>query len=172
VLRHEKIAEVEAISEKLKSAQSLILADFTGLSVEKMTAFRALCRSKGVECRVVKNRLAKIAAANSDLESMQDYLRGPTALILGPESQVEPAKVVVEFAKENEAMQVKGGFVDGNYLEPQQVVALSKVPSREELLAKMMGSMRSPMTGFVTTVHGVPAALARVFDAVAKQKAA
>jgi large subunit ribosomal protein L10 len=148
------------------------MVDFTGLSVEKMTAFRTLCRGKGIECRVVKNRLAKLASAAADLDVLQDQLSGPTALILGPESQVDPAKVVVEFRQENEALTIKGGLIEGEYLDQMQVVALSKIPSRDELVAKLMGSMQSPLSGFMATMQGVPAALARAFDAVAKQKAA
>jgi large subunit ribosomal protein L10 len=170
--RPDKVAEVQAIAAKLHSAQSIVLADFTGLTVEKMTAFRALCRSRGIECRVVKNRLARIAATDADLEVIRDYLRGPTALILSPQSQVEPAKVAVDFAQDNEALTIKGGIVDGAYIDARQVMTLSKVPSRDELIAMMMARMQSPLSGFVGTLMQVPAALARAFDAVAKQKAA
>jgi large subunit ribosomal protein L10 len=170
--RPDKVAEVQAIAAKLHSAQSIVLADFTGLTVEKMTAFRALCRSRGIECRVVKNRLARIAATDADLEVIRDYLRGPTALILSPQSQVEPAKVAVDFAQDNEALTIKGGIVDGAYIDARQVMTLSKVPSRDELIAMMMARVQSPLSGFVGTLMQVPAALARAFDAVAKQKAA
>jgi large subunit ribosomal protein L10 len=168
----DKVAEVQTITEKLRAAQSLVMADFTGLSVAQMTDFRAKCRAQQVECRVVKIRLAKIAADAADLTVVKDQLSGPTALILGPESQVDPAKIVVEFAKENEALTVKGGIVDGQFLVPEQVVALSKIPGRDELIAQMMGSINSPLRGLAATVHGVTAAMVRVIDAVAKQKAA
>lgn len=168
--RPEKVAEVQAISDRLRQAKSLVLVDYTGLSVEKLTAFRSLCRSKGVECRVVKNRLAMIAAGDAGLEVLQDHLKGPTALVLGPASQVEPAKVAVDFGKDNERLRIKGGLVEGEYLTPARVVALSRTPSREELLAKMMGSINSPATGLAMCVSGVAAALARALDAVAKQK--
>lgn len=166
----EKVAEVKAIADRLQSAQSLVLTDFTGLSVEQMTAFRSQCRAQQVECRVIKNRLAKIAADDADFAVLKEFFNGPTALILGPESQVDPAKIVVEFAKENEAMSIKGGFVDGQVLAPEQVVALSKTPSRDELIAKMMGSINSPVTGLALVLNGVMGGLARVIDAVAKQK--
>jgi large subunit ribosomal protein L10 len=170
--RPEKEAEVLAIAEKLQAARSVVLADFTGLTVEKLTAFRASCRGKSVECRVVKNRLAKIAAGKADLAILQDYLSGPTALILGPQSQVDPAKLAVEFAKENEALRIKGGIVDGRYIDAAEVEALSRVPGREQLLAMIMGSMQAPARGLACTIQGVTAALARAIDAVAKQKAA
>ncbi len=167
----EKIAEVQAITERMQAAQSMILADFSGLTVEQMTKFRSECREKAIDCRVVKNRLAKIACDNAEVAVMKDHLKGPTAILFGMESQVDPAKVVVDFAKDNEAMKVKGGVVDGQFLDSDQVVALSKVPSKEELYAKMMGSINSPLTGVVFGINGVMGALARTIDAVAKQKA-
>ena len=169
--RPEKVAEVQAITERLQAAQSMVLADFTGLTVLQMTDFRSQCRAKNVECRVVKNRLARIAADNAELAFLKEHLEGPTALVMGAESQVDPAKIVMEFAKTNEAMKVKGGLVDGQFLEPDQVVALSKTPSMDELIAKMMGSINSPAGGLVGVVNGVAGALCRVIDAVAKQKA-
>jgi large subunit ribosomal protein L10 len=169
--RPEKIAEVEAIAEKIRGAQSMVLADFTGLTVAQMTVFRTTCRDNAVECRVVKNRLACIAAEDADLSVMKEYLTGPTAIIFGAESQIDPAKIVVDFAKENEAMEIKGGFIDGEYLDSSQIVALSKVPSMDELIAKMMGSINSPVTGIALTVNAVTSGLVRAIDAVAKQKA-
>ena len=96
---------------------------------------------------------------------------GPIALIMSSESQVDPAKLVMDFAKEAKALEVKGGFMDGVFMTPDQVVALSKIPSRDELYAKMMGSINSPLTGIVGVTNGVMSALTRAVDAVAKQKA-
>jgi len=169
--RPEKIAEVKAIAERFQSARSIVMADYTGLTVAQMTQFRSQCRAQNVECRVVKNRLAIIAADQADLAVIKDHLKGPTALVLGPESQVDPAKIVIEFAKTNEKLTVKGGILDGQYLDAQQVEALSKIPSKDELIAQMMGSINSPLTGIAGTVNGVMSALARALDAVAKQKA-
>ena len=166
-----KIAEVQAITERLESAQSLILANYSGLTVEQMTKFRVACRANGIDCRVVKNRLAMIACDNAEMADFKDLFKGPTAILFGLESQVDAAKIACDFAKDNEAMKIKGGMVDGLVLSPDQVVALSKVPSKEELYAKMMGSINSPVTGVVMCVNGVAGALARVIDAVAKQKA-
>ncbi len=169
--RPEKIAEVQAITARLQSAQSVVLADYTKLTVAQMTVFRNECRKKGVECRVVKNRLAMIAADTVGLGGMKDHLKGPTAMIMAVDSQVEPAKIAVEFAKTNEALKVKGGMVDGQALTASEVVALSKLPTKDELIAKMMGSINSPAAGLVGTVNGVIAALARVIDAVNQKRA-
>ncbi len=170
--RPEKVAEVTAIAQRLRSAQSIVLADYTGLTVEKMTAFRALCRGKGVECRVVKNRLALIAADEAHLEAIKEHLKGPTALILGLQSQVEPAKVAVDFAKDNEALRVKGGILDGRFLQPAAVASLAKTPDREVLLAQIMAGINGPARAVACATNGVMAALARAIDAAAKQKAA
>ena len=166
----EKIAEVQAITERMQSAQSMVLADFTGLSVEQMTTFRSQCREKAIDCRVVKNRLAKIACDNADVAVLKDHLKGPTAILFGLESQIDPAKIIVDFAKKNEAMGIKGGLVDGQFLSTDQVVALSKIPSRDELYAKMMGSINSPVSGLAMCLNGVIAGLARCIDGVAQQK--
>ena len=168
--RPEKVAEVQAITEQIKAAQSMVLADYQGLTVEQMTKFRSQCRENQVQCRVVKNRLAKIACDNAEMEMMKEHLRGPIAIIFGPESQVDPAKIAVGFAKDNEAMEIKAGVVDGQILDPAQVVALSTVPSMDELIAKMMGSINSPVSGLAMALNGVVGALTRAIDAVAKQK--
>lgn len=170
--RPEKVAEVQAIAERLEQAQSIVLANYSGLTVGQMTQFRRNCRANSVECRVVKNRLARIAAEKVGAGVLRDALKGPTAIVFGAASQVDPARLVVEFAKDNDKMLIKGGYVDGQLLDAQQVVALSQIPSREELLAKMMGSISSPARGLACTVNGVAAALARVIDAAAKAKAA
>jgi large subunit ribosomal protein L10 len=170
--RPEKVTEVEAIAERMQAAQCMILTDYTGLSVLQLTAFRRLCRSKGVECRVVKNRLARIAATNSGKDGMNPHLKGATALLFGMESQVEAAKIAVDFAKENAKLQIKGGFVDGKFIAPDQVVALSKVPSRDQLLSMMMGSINAPARSLAVVTNGVAASLTRAVAAVAKQKAA
>ncbi len=169
--RPEKVAEVQAITERLEAAQCIVMADYSGLTVHQMTGFRVKCRELNVDCRVVKNRLAKLACDKADVAVLKDYLIGPTALLFGPDSQVDPAKIVVEFAKENKAMEIKGGYVDGQFLDPEKVVALSKVPSRDELLAKMMGSINSPATGLTMCINGVAAGLVRCLDAVNQKKA-
>ena len=168
--RPEKVAEVEKITESLQASQSLVMADYSGLTVAQMTDFRNKCREKNVACRVVKNRLAQLAADEAGMPVIKDHLKGPIALLFGLESQVDPAKIVVDFAKDNEAMEIRGGLVDGDYLDPNAVVALSKVPSREELIAKMMGSINSPAGGLTMALNGVVAGLTRAIDAVAKQK--
>ncbi len=170
-IRPEKIAEVEAIGTRMQSAQSMVLLNYSGCTVEQMTSFRENCRANAVECRVVKNRLARIAADNSDLGLLKDHFKGPTAILFGLESQVAAAKVLVDFVKENKMMEIKGGVLDGAFLAVDEVISLSETPSMDELIAKMMGSINSPATGLAMTFNGVTGNLCRVIDAVAKQKA-
>jgi large subunit ribosomal protein L10 len=170
--RPDKMAEVEVIAQHLGEAQSMVLADYHGVTVEQMSAFRKKCRENNVVCRVVKNRLAKIAADRADVSGLKEYLTGPMALILGPNSQVDPAKLVVDFAKDVKAFEIGGGVMDGVHLPSDEVVSLSKIPSRDELYAKMMGSINAPLTGIVGVTNGVMSALTRAVDAVAKQKSA
>ena len=170
--RPEKTAEVQAITAHLQSAKSVVLADYQGMTVAQMTNFRVKCREKNVVCRVVKNRLAKIAYDQANVTVLREHLTGPMALIISAGSQVDPAKIVVEFAKDVDKLKIRGGYVDGGFLTARQVEALSRVPSRDELYAQMMGSINAPLTGIAGTLNGVMSAVVRAVDAVAKQKAA
>ncbi len=171
MVRPEKIAEVELLTEKLRMSEGLVLADFTGLNVAEISEFRSRCREKGVEFRVVKNRLARRAAAEAECQEIETFLQGPTGIAFGLESAVEPAKVVIDFAKDHEQMVVKGGYLDGKLLDSAEVEALSKIPGREELLSMLMRTMQGPTTGVVGCLSGVMRNLVGVLDAVAKEKA-
>jgi large subunit ribosomal protein L10 len=169
--RPEKVAEVELLVDKMKRSKSLVLANYQGLSVEKLTAFRVKCREKGIDFRVVKNRLAKRAAAEVPVGGLDGLLTGPTGIAFGLENMVDPAKVAVEFAKENEFFVIKGGFLDGKVLTAPQVEALSRIPGREELLSMIMRGFQAPLTGFVGVLSGTLRKLMGTLEAVAKQKA-
>lgn len=171
MVRPEKIAEVELLTEKMRGAQGLILADFTGLSVAQANELRGKCREAGVEFRVVKNRLARRAAADVDASSLDDLLKGPTGIAFGMEGPVEPAKILVDFAKDNEKLEIKGGFLDGALLSPDEVTALSKVPGRMELLAMIARGFQAPTQNFVGVLHGLTTKMVRTLDAVRAQKA-
>jgi large subunit ribosomal protein L10 len=171
MVRPEKIEEVEYLTTKLNDSQGVVLADFTGLTVASMSEFRSKCREQGVEFRVVKNRLARRAAAEADCSVLDELLRGPTGIAFGMESPVEPARVLVDFAKDNEKLAIKGGYLDGKLLSVNQVEALSKVPSREVLLGMVMRGMQSPLTGFVGVMSGIMRNFVGVLDALAKKKA-
>jgi large subunit ribosomal protein L10 len=170
MVRPEKVAEVEFLTAKIGSSQGMVLADFSGLTVKAMGELRGRCREQNVEFYVVKNRLMRRAAAQTDSAALAEILKGPTGVAFGMKGPVEPAKVLTEFAKTNEKLAIKGGFLDGKLLTAAQVVALSKVPGREELLSMLMSAMQGPTRGFVGTLHGLLGKFVRTLDAVAQKK--
>lgn len=171
MVRPEKIAEVELLSAKMRESEGLVLADFTGLTVASMSEFRSKCREQRVEFRVVKNRLARRAATEADCSVLDELLSGPTGIAFGLDSPVGPAKVLVDFAKTNENLVIKGGFLDGKMLSIAEVEALSKIPGREELLSMLLRAIQGPATGMAMCLSGVMRNMVGVLDAVAKKKA-
>jgi large subunit ribosomal protein L10 len=168
--RPEKVAEVELLTEKMQNSEGLILADFSGLTVSEVNDLRRKCRAQGVEFRVVKNRLARRAATAAELADLDDLLKGPTAIAFGFESPVEPAKVLAEFAKENEKVSIKGGMLEGKVISLAEVKALSELPGREELLAMIARGFNAPTQGFVNVLTGTVSAFVRALNAVAEQR--
>lgn len=152
--RPEKIARVERVAESLKDARSVILNDFTGLDVEKISQLRKLCRENNVEFRVVKNTLAIRGVKDTPAEGLTKYFEGPTAIAVSREDENTAAKILAKFAEEHEAPKFKAGFVDGNVIDATAVLALSKLPSKEELLSKMLAGIMSPATGLVGVLQG------------------
>ena len=167
----QKIQEVEVLTEKFQGADGFVVADFTGLSVAESNELRAKCREAGVEFRVVKNRLAKRAAEAAELSVVNDLLVGPSAIAFGVDGPVAPAKVLVDFAGDNEKLEIRGGYLDGQLLDVGGVVAMSKVPSRDELLAMIMRGFQSPTQGFVGVLSGTLSQFVRALNAVAEKKA-
>lgn len=171
MVRPEKIAQVELLTEKLRASEGLVLADFQGLTVADANALRGKCREVGVEFFVVKNRLARRAAAAVEAEGLDALLVGPTGIAFGMEGPVQPAKVLVDFAKDHEKLSIKGGFMDGRVLTPAEVDTLSKVPGRQELLAMIARGFNAPASNFVGVLMGTMRKLVGTLDAVAKKKA-
>jgi large subunit ribosomal protein L10 len=170
MVRPEKVVAVEFLTAKIGSSQGIVLADFTGLTVKAMGELRGLCREQNVEFHVVKNRLMRRAAAAADSAALTDILSGPTGVAFGMKGPIEAAKVLTEFAKTNEKLSIKGGYLDGKLLSAAEVTALSKVPSRDELLSMLMSAMQGPTRGFVGTLHGVLSKFVRTLDAIAQKK--
>ncbi len=155
-----KKAAVAQIKEKLTTAQSVVLVDYRGLNVAEVTELRKQFRAAGVEYAVLKNSLVGIAAKEAGIEGLDSILEGPTALAFGMTDAVAPAKIIAEFAKKNDKLKVKAGILDGAILDVAGVEKLSAIPSREVLIAKVMGSMMSAVSKFVY-----------VLEAIRKQKA-
>lgn len=165
----EKKAAVAEISATVAHAQSIVLAEYRGLEVGHMTALRAKARNSGVYLRVLKNTLARRAVTGTPFESLAEYMIGPLAYGISTDP-VAAAKVLSEFAKANEKFVIKAGAMPGQVMTPKQVATLATMPSREELLAKLMGTMQAPIAKFVQTLNEVPGKFVRTVAAVRDQK--
>jgi large subunit ribosomal protein L10 len=165
----DKKAAVAEIGAKVADAQSIVLAEYRGLEVGDMTALRAKARSAGVYLRVLKNTLARRAVTGTPFEGLADHMVGPLAYGISTDP-VAAAKVLNEFAKANEKFVIREGAMAGEVMTPKQVATLANLPSREELLAKLLGTMQAPIAKFVQTLNEVPGKFVRTVAAVRDQK--
>lgn len=163
---------VEEIKDKFAASPSILLADYRGLSVKELQQLRRKLREVGAELTVYKNSLTEIAMRELALPSMASFLAGPTAFVFAGDDPVAPAKALTAFAKEHEALQLKGGLVESQVVDAQSVKAIASLPSREELIAKLLGTMVNPLVGLARVLNGPVEAFARTVQAVADQKAA
>ncbi len=168
--RPEKIAAVESVADIFKDARSVVLNDFTGLDVQKISKLRALCRENNIEFKVVKNTLARRGVRETGAAALEEYFEGPTALAVSRDSENQGAKILAEFAKEYEAPKFKAGFVDGNVIDANAVLTLSKLPSREELLSMVLAGLQSPASGLVSVMQGPLRSLVGVLNQIKDQK--
>ncbi len=168
--RTEKSAEIELLKGKFAKAPLMILADYKGLKVEQFNHFRRKLEEQGSTVKVVKNRLAKIAIQGTELSVLSDYFKGTTSVTTSGVDPVGPAKVFTEFVKDHEAVKFKAGFMAGKVLSRGEIEALAKLPSREELIAKMLGSMRTPARNWVNVLAQIPRQVVNVLAAIRDQK--
>jgi large subunit ribosomal protein L10 len=169
----EKKAFVEEIAAQVALAKGIVLAEYRGLEVGNMTELRRKARGSGVYLRVLKNTLARRAVKDTPFAKLADQMVGP--LVYGISSDpVATAKVMNEFAKGNDKFVIKAGAMPNAVISPKEVAALASLPSREELLAKLLGTMQAPIAQFVRTLNEVPSKFVRTLAAVrdAKEKAA
>ena len=139
---------IEEISASVKDAQSVVLVDYRGLTVEQDTELRKQLREAGITYKVYKNTMMNFAFKGTDFESLTDYLTGPSAVAISKEDATAPARVLCKFAKTANALEVKGGIVEGVAYDAKGIEDISRIPSREELLSKLLGSIQSPITNF------------------------
>lgn len=167
-----KEAVIAEFSSKLMEAKAAFLADYRGLNVEQANELRRKLRDAGVEYRVVKNTLLRLATKGTPAECLNEYLNGPTAIAFANDDPVAPAKALVEFAKHNKVFELKAGVLDGQLLTIDDIRALSDLPSREQLLATILRSLNAPATNFVGVMAAVPRSLVQVLSAINDQKEA
>lgn len=165
-----KQAVVADIKDKLERSKSVLFLDYRGLTVAEVTELRNKMRAAGVEYCVLKNTMIARAADSLGIVGLESILEGPTAVAFGYEDPVAPAKILVEFAKASKKTNIKGAVLGGKVLDESGAKNLAELPSKEELLAKMLGSLNAPVTGFVMVLSGVLSKFVRTLDAIAQQK--
>jgi large subunit ribosomal protein L10 len=167
----EKKAVVAEVSKQIENAQSMILAEYRGVDVGDMTSLRAKARNSGVYLKVLKNKLVKRAVENTPFSSLSEDMVGP--LVFGiSDDPVAAAKVLNDSAKENDLFVIKSGAMPNEKMDVSAVKALASLPSRDELLAKLLGTMQAPIAKFVRTLNEVPTKFVRGLAAVRDQKPA
>lgn len=169
--REEKAVVIEEVSAQVAKAQSVIIAEYRGLDVASVTVLRKTARESGVYLRVLKNTLVRRAVAGTPFEGLNSQLVGPLMYAIS-EDPVAAAKVLSEFAKSNDKLVIKGGAMPNNLLDVEGVKALATMPSRDELLSKLLGTMQAPIAQFVRTLNEVPTKFVRGLAAVRDQKEA
>jgi len=166
-----KKAVVSELSEKIKNAKAIVFADYRGLTVEQDTDLRNALRKAGVEYSVVKNTLTKLAANENGLNELEPHFNGPTSMAISNSDVIAPAKILTEYSKKYENLQIKIGVVEGKIFDVESIKALAALPPKEEMLAKALGSMKAPITGFVNVLNGNIRGLVVALNAIAEKKA-
>lgn len=169
-LLQSKIALVDEIKEKIEKSQSIILVNNHGLTVEEVTKLRKELREHGVDYKVYKNTMLKRAFDATGNESANDLLVGPTVVAFGIEDAVQPAKILNDFAEDNDRLEIKGGLLDGRVVSVDEVKALAKLPSREVLIAHLLGSLNAPIQGLATVLSGNIRGLAVALNQIREKK--
>ena len=146
---------VAEISELLNGAASAVVADYRGLTVEQDTELRKKLREAGVTYKVYKNTMIRFAAKGTEFEALEPHLEGPTALAVSKTDATAPARILAEFAKTADALELKAGVVEGTYYDQQGIQVIATIPSREVLLGKLLGSMQSPITNFARVLNQI-----------------
>lgn len=144
---------IEEISAHIKDAQSVVLVDYRGLTVEQDTRLRKQLREAGITYKVYKNTMMNFAFKGTDFEPLTPYLEGPSAVAISNEDATAPARVLCNFAKEANKLEIKGGVVEGIAYDAKGIGEIAKIPSREELLSKLLGSLQSPITNMARVLN-------------------
>ena len=161
---------VSHLSDKLKEASLVVVTDYRGLSVEKITKLRNELRSVSSDYRVAKNTLLKRASQGTDLEQLHQYFTGPTAIVLSLGDPIAPVKVLVKYLKDYSELSIKGSFLQGTFLSAEDTQALSTLPGRNELLGKLLSLLVSSQVRLLNVLSGVPQKFVRVLRAIEQSK--
>mgnify|MGYP001114695517 CR=1 FL=1 len=161
---------VKNIKEKFDKSKVVILTEYKGLNMAQISGLRSKLRTVEAEYRIFKNTLVALATKEKAYDGLDKLLVGPTAILFGYKDQVLPAKVLSEFVKENEKLNIKGGILEGKLVDTKTISALSKLPSREALIAKVVGGVKAPITNLVFDLKGIINKLGFALNAIRDKK--
>ncbi|WP_426381669.1 50S ribosomal protein L10 [Mammaliicoccus lentus] len=150
-----KQQKVDAIAEQLKNSVSTIIVDYRGLSVAQVTELRQQLREAGLEYKVYKNTLVRRAAEAAGIEGLEEFLTGPNAIAFSNEEVVAPAKILADFAKQNEALEIKAGVIEGSVVSAEQVNTIGSLPSKDGLVSMLLSVLQAPVRNFAYAVKAV-----------------
>ena len=155
IILKQKEEEVSKLAEKLKEAKVILLTDYRGINVADVTKLRTELRNVNSEYKVIKNNIIKRALDANGENGLDDLLEGPTALIIGTEDYLEPSKIIYNFSKNNDFYKIKGGIIDGKVMAAEEIITLAKLPSRQELMAKLAGALLGNITKLAVALDAV-----------------
>jgi len=161
---------VRELKEKLQSSKTTIVADYRGLKVAEANELRNMLRKSGVEYRVVKNTMVSFAAQDAGLADLEQLLAGPTALAFSPDDPVIPAKLLTEYARTHKQLSLKGGVLEGKLIGPEGIKALAELPSREVLLAQVVGAFQAPISNWVSLLQAPIQQLTGLVDSLRQKR--
>lgn len=151
----QKKEEVSKLAEKMKNAKLILLTDYRGINVTDVTNLRRKLKAVNGEYLVIKNNITKRALAECKIEGLDEFLNGPTAVIIGNEDYLEPSKIIYEYSKDNDFYKIKSGVIDGKVSSKEEIETLAKLPSREVLIAKLAGSLLGNITKLAIAINAV-----------------
>ncbi len=163
---------VNEIKEKFQRAEAVVLVDYRGLNVAEATELRKRFREAGADYKVYKNTLMTRALTELGMEELIPYLTGPNAVALGYDDPVVPAKIISEFAKDHDKLEIKAGMISGKVIGAEGIKSLASLPSKEVLVAQVLGGLNAPITGFVNVLQGNIRNLVYALNAIAEKKTA
>ncbi len=152
-IQAQKAGVIAEISEAVKDAGSIVVVDYRGLTVEQDTNLRRALREAGVNYKVYKNTFITSAVKGTEFEGITEYLEGPTAIAISKEDATAPARILAKFAKTADKLEIKGGIVEGTVYDANGISKIAAIPSRDELISKLLGSLQSPITNFARVMN-------------------
>lgn len=168
--RETKKRVVADLHDKLKNVKLAVLVDYSGMNVEKISALRNELRGSETEFRVAKNTLLRIASKGTDFDVLEEHIRGPLAIVMGYGDEVEPTKILVDFAEQNEAVEIKAGMLNGKLLSKEDINVLAALPGRDALLGKFLSVLVATQTSLVNVLSGVPRSFVQVLEGYREKK--